>query len=139
MTIETAITRFRAKQAEQFTDEATVSRPNGAPATDPDTGAVTQLYAEVYDGPCKLRPAERRGSDIEAGETEVRVFDMVGKFPVDEDIRHGDIVTVTDSLYDATMVGRQYRVAEAPADAWQIAKVLSLEEVLVPELYEVGS
>lgn len=139
MSIETAIERFRTKQAEQFSDTGTLHRPVGEPTTDPDTGAVTQDYDEVYDAlPGKIRPAERRGSDIEAGETEVRVFDMTGKYPVDSDIRHGDIYTVTASTYDATMVGRQYRVAEAPADAWQIAKVISLEETLVP-LDEEGS
>ena len=134
MSIDTAITRFRAKQADQFSDEATVSRPAGEPTTNATTGAVTQDYDDVLTGPCKIRPAGRTGSEVTAGETEVHLFPMAGKWPVDADIRRDDIVTVTASLYDASMVGRQYRVTEAPADGWQIARVVGLEETTVPEL-----
>lgn len=134
MSIETAIARFRERQAEQFSDEVTISRPVGDPVTDSDTGAVTQPYDDVYEGPFKIRPADRSGSDVHAGETDLRLVDMVGKGPVDTDIRKDDIVTVLDSTYDATMIGRQYRVKDNPADAWQIAKVVGLEETLVPEL-----
>jgi hypothetical protein len=135
MSIDTAITRFRARQAEQFSDEATVSRPVGELVTDPDTGAVTQPYDTIYeDRPCKIRPAGHSGNDVTAGETELRMIGMTGKFAVDDDIRKDDILTVTASLYDASMPGRQYRVTEAPADAWQIARVVGLEEALVPEL-----
>lgn len=139
MSIATAITRFRSRQADQFSDEAIVSRPTGELDTDPSTGEVTQDYDDVYEGVCKIRPADRSGSDVTAGETTLRMIDMVGKFPVDEDIQKDDIVTVTASLYDASMVGRQYRVTEVPADAWQIARVVGLEETLVPELNVEGS
>lgn len=134
MSIETAIARFRAKQAVQFTDEATVSRQVGDLETDPDTGAVTRTFEEVYAGPCKIRPAETIGRDVTAGETELRLLRMEGKFPVDSDIRENDVVVVSSSTYDAGMAGRQYRVTDAPADAWQIARVAHLEETLVPEL-----
>lgn len=138
MSIATAIARFRAKQADQFTDEATVSRPVGEPTTDSTTGEVTQDYTDVLAGPCKIRPLERSGSDVTAGETRVRQVDVGGKWPVDSDIRNDDIVTVTASEYDASMVGRQYRVTEVNADGWQIARVVGLEETLVPELNVEG-
>lgn len=135
MSIDTAIARFRARQAEQFSDEVTVSRPVGELVTDSTTGAVTQTYDSIYeDRPCKIRPAERSGNDVAAGETELRMVDMVGKFAVNDDIRKDDILTVTASLYDTSMVARQYRVTEAPADAWQIARIVGLEETLVPAL-----
>lgn len=134
MSIDTALARFRARQAEQFSDEATVSRQVGGLTTDHTTGAVSRIFDAVYDGECKIRPADRSGSDATAGETEVRLVDMAGKFPVDTDIRKDDIVTVTASTFDASMPGRQYRVTEAAADAWQIARVVGLEETLVPEL-----
>lgn len=136
MTIATAIARFRARQAEQFTDSGTVYRQVGELTTDPDTGAVTRTFAAVYVGPCKIRPAERSGSDLTTGETEVRLIDVAGKFPVDTDLRLNDVLVMDDSAYDTTMAGRQYRITEANADAWQIAKVVGLEETLVPELTE---
>lgn len=135
MTIETAIARFRAKQAEQFSDEATVARQDGELTTNSTTGEVSREFDEVYDGPCKIRPADRTGRDVEAGETELRLVTMIGKFPVDSDIRRDDIVTVVASTYDAGMVDRQYRVTDAPGDGWQIARVVYLEETVVPELH----
>lgn len=135
MSIESAITRFRDRQADQFADEATVSRQDGDLETDPDTGAVTRNFDIVYTGPCKIRPAERTGNDTTAGETEVRLVTMVGKFPVDSDIRTHDVVTVDDSTYDTGMIDRQFRVTDVPADSWQIARVAYLEETVVPELH----
>lgn len=134
MSIATAIARFRSKQAEQFTERATIHRPVGELATDPETGAVTQTYDSRTGRPCKIRPAERTGRDAVAGETDLRIIEMDGKFPVDEDIRKDDIVEVTRSQFDASMPGRQYRVTQAAADGWQIARVVGLEETLVPEL-----
>lgn len=134
MSIETAIARFRDRQAGQFSEDVVVYRQVGELSTNPTTGAVTRTFTEVYDGPCKIRPADRSGNDVRAGETEVRTLDMVGKFPVDTALRKDDVVDVEDSTFDATMVGRRYRVTEAPADGWQIAKVVRLEEIQVPEL-----
>jgi hypothetical protein len=134
MSIASAITRFRARQAEQFSDEVIVSRAVGDLETDSTTGAVTQPYDEVYEGVCKIRPAGRSADDVSAGDTELRLVDMLGKFPVDTDLRKDDIVTVAASTYDASMVTRQYRITEVPADAWQIARVVGLEETLVPAL-----
>lgn len=135
MSISTAIARFRARQAEQFSDTANVLRQVGELETDPDTGAVTRNLTTVHAGePCKIRPSGRTGSDIQAGETELRRIGMEGKFTVDLDIRKDDIVKVTASRFDASMVDRTYRVTEHQADGWQIARVLDLEEILVPEL-----
>lgn len=134
MSIESAIARFRTKQADQFSDTVTVARQVGELITDSETGEVTRDFTPIYAGLCKIRPADRAGQDVHVGETELRRLTMVGKFPVDEDIRKDDVVTVTASRFDATMVGRQYRVTEHPADGWQIAKVVGLEETLVPEL-----
>lgn len=132
MSIASAITRFRTRQAAQFSDTVTVRRQVGEASTDSITGGVTRNRDVVYSGPCKVRPADRSGFDVHAGETEFRRIAMVGKFPVDQDIRKDDLVTVTASTFDATMVGRQYRVTDHAADGWQIAKVVGLEELLVP-------
>lgn len=135
MSVATAIARFRSKQAEQFGETVTVGRQVGELATDADTGAVTRTFTTVYAGRCKIRPAGHVGSDVRAAETELRRIEMIAKFPVNQDIRKDDVVTVTASKFDTTMVGRQYRVTEHPADGWQIAKVVGLEETLVPELF----
>lgn len=133
MSFDTTLEFFRDQQAEQFTDSATVNRPVGEMTYDPDAGSV-QDYDEVYSGECKIRPADRSGNEVGAGQTEMVILDSTGKFPVDADLQKDDIVVVTASTYDAGMVGRQYRISSAPADGWQIARVTVLEETLVPAL-----
>lgn len=138
MSIATALARFRVKQAEQFSDTATVVRPVGEPEF---TGEhYSQDAVTIYtDEPCKIRPAAIGGEDQSgAGETLVSTPDSEAKFAVNSDLRIGDVVTVTASLYDAGMVGRTYRVKRVPADAWQIARVAVLEETIAPTLNEVS-
>lgn len=138
MSVESAIRRFRRKQIRQASDTVTVARPTGDPVTNSETGAVTQPSTEVYAGKAKIRPAGQAGRDVETGETELRRIVSVAKFPPDTDIHKDDIITVTASRFDATMVGRQYRAVEHPGDGWQIAKTVLIEEVLVPQVLDAG-
>lgn len=139
MSIATAISRFRAKQAEQFSDSATIRRPVGEPEFDTVTEQYTQDVITIYTGPCKLRPVAIRGEDeANAGETVVAVPDSECKFPVDTDVQRGDIVTITGSLYDAGMTGKTFTVGRVPSDAWQISRIVILQEIIPPLLNEVS-
>lgn len=135
MSIASAITRFRAKQAEQFTTTATVYRPIGELETNPNTGEVTETFDTIYNGPCKIRPKANRSTDeVDTAETQVALPDFTGKFPVDTDIQRGDIVTVTACTLDAGMAGKSYTVVDASNDQWQISRVVGLEQIVVPLL-----
>lgn len=135
MSVASAIARFRAKQAEQFTTTATVHRLVGEPTFDDDTQEFDQDYDLIYTGPCKIRPDRNRSADdVDAGETLVGRPDFDGKFPVDSDIQRDDVVTVTGSAFDPGMVGRTYTVRKAQNDEWQISRAVTLEETLVPLL-----
>lgn len=135
MSIETAIARFRTRQADQFTTTATVNRPIGEPVFDPQTGDVTQDYELTFSGGCKIRPDSTRSTaEVDAGETSVALPDFNAKFPVDTDIQRGDVVLVTASRHDAGMVGKTYTVAMAQNDEWQIARVAILDQTVVPLL-----
>lgn len=135
MTINSAIVRFRAKQALQFTTTADVLRPIGEMVWDPDAETSTQGYDTIYSGPCKIRPSKNRSADaIQTHETLVGKPDSEGKFPVDCLIDRNDVVVVTGSLYDTGLVGRRFTVTKASRDEWQIARVAQMEETLVPTL-----
>lgn len=139
MSIDSALHRFRNRQAEQFSDACTVQRPVGEPEFDTDTETYTQDVVSVYVGVCKLRPVAIRGDDeANAGETLVATPDSECKFPVDTDIQRGDILTITASLYDAGMVGKTFTVGRVPSDAWQIARIAVVQETIPPLLNEVS-
>lgn len=130
MTIATAVTRFRRRQAEQFSETATVTRPVGPPAFNRESEEVEQDYDAVTVGLCKIRPAQRAyGREVQAGEREVVLSPYVGKWPVDTPLRVNDVVTVTASLYDADLAVATFRVAAVHLDGWQIARVAELERI----------
>lgn len=135
MSVDSAIRYFRDRQAAQFTTTATISRSTGATY-------VAGVYDDGYDAiatgvPCKIRPAETRGTDTQTGEREIVLTDFTGKFPVNTDIVVNDRVDVTASAYDTGLVGQRFRVAGVLYDEWQIARGVALE--LVPIVEEPGS
>lgn len=135
MSIDSAIARFRTKQALQLTTTVTVTRNVGEPQTDDETGEVTQPTETVYTGPAKVRPSRNRSSDdTRAGETLIGKPDYDAKLPVDTDVQRDDELTVTGSVHDAGLIGRRFVVRQSMFDEWQISRVLVLEELLPPLL-----
>lgn len=137
MTIDAAISRFRTRQAAQFSDRATIQRPTGEPVFDEMTGRATQEYETVGTSrPCKFVRDDRAGRDVTAGDTVVLVSSKLARFPVEEDVQVHDIVTVTSSTYNPTDVGRSWRVADIERHTWQIARNCYVEETVAPPLNE---
>lgn len=137
MTIDAAITRFRRRQAAQFTDRATIRRPIGEPTFDTETGLAGQEYETVGTGrPCKFVRDDRAGRDVSAGETSLLVASLVIRFPVEEDVEVHDVITITRSTYNPSDVGRSWRVADLERHTWQIARNCNVEETVAPPLNE---
>lgn len=137
MTVDSAITRFRRRQAAQFTDRATIRRPVGEPTYNPATGLSTQDFDTVATNrPCKFVKDDRAGRDVTAGESTLLVSSILCRFPVDEDVEVHDVITTTESQYNPTDVGRSWRVADIERHTWQIARNCSVEEIVAPPLNE---
>lgn len=142
MSIATAITRFRLRQAEQFTQKATVRRPLGQMVYDAELGEDVQFVAVLHvDAPCKVTALSdtSKGRDVQAGETKVRLADGEIKFHVGLDVAVDDLVEITGSLYHPLSVGKHYRVTDVDEREWQIAHKCVIEETIVPTLREEGS
>lgn len=130
MSFETAITRFRRKQAARFTTESLVQRQVSEGEFNETTGLHEPPEMQtIYSGPCLIRAVAWVGSDVQLGEREVRLRGLRGKYPVDTPIRKDDLVTVTASRHDADLVGQVLRVTDVLRDEWQTARVVTLEEV----------
>jgi hypothetical protein len=129
MTVDSAIARFRRRQADLFRDEATVRRPTGT-GTLSSTGDWTPATGTlVYDGPCLIRGQRWEATEVQVGGTEALLPHFTGKFPIDTDVVRNDIVTVTASTYDEGLVGKAFRVRDPHNDGWQISRWVILEEV----------
>jgi hypothetical protein len=137
MSVDAAVTRFRRRQAAQFTDRATIRRPVGEMTFDESTGLASQEYETVgTNRPCKFVRDDRAGRDVTAGDTTVLVASIVCRFPVEEDVELHDVLTVTASAYNPTDVGRSWRVADLERHTWQIARNCVVEEIVAPALNE---
>lgn len=138
MSLDSAVAYFRTRQRALLRSCCTIVRPVGAPEFDPDTEEVTQAVEPVYQGVCNVRPADRLGSDATVSEREVRINRWTGKLPVDTDVEINDLLVVTESRYDAALVGLQFRVTDVAFDDYQIARVVALELVTgLPALVQV--
>lgn len=129
MTVDSAIARFRERQASLFRDDATVTRGGGGGTLDPNTGIWTpNTGTTVYSGPCLFRSAASAGIDVQLGGTEIRLRQTQVKFPANTPVQVDDMVIPTVSTYDAALVGVPFRVTDVIRDGWQIARVCILEE-----------
>lgn len=131
MSVDTAVARFRRRQADLFRDTGTVTRAAGEPIYNPDSGSYSQPTITVYVGPCLVRPPSgNEANEVQAGQQEVALVALIGKFPVDAAVRRDDVLTLSASTYDAALVGKALRIGAAPNDGWQICRRCALEEVV---------
>src|SRR5690606_19310425 len=73
MSGDSAIRRFRRSERRLMTSTVEVTRVTGPPSYDPDTGTVTEPTSTVYSGDALVRMNAWEGSDVQAGDTEVRL------------------------------------------------------------------
>ena len=142
MSARSAILWARKRQAQQFTDRATVSRPVGEVTFDPNTGISAQDYSTRYTSiPCKVKTASLQGYDVQAAEAPVRLISREIEFPLEfsnaaTSFALDDVVTLTDSEFNLSMIGEQYRVTDIDRRTWQVCHRVSVQEASVPEVWE---
>jgi hypothetical protein len=132
VTLDTAVKFFRRQQRLLFRAECRVERPGGEGTFDEETGDITpDSPTIVYEGPCNVREATWGGWGAEAttGEREVRFGQSDLRFPHDTAIEMDDVVVVTVSTHDASLVGQRYRVTAVFLDAWQVTRRATGEKV----------
>src|SRR5690606_20955554 len=81
MSVDSAIRRFRRSERRLMTSTVEVTRVTGEPSYDPGTGTVTEPTSTVYHGDALVRMNAWEGSDVQAGDTEVRLRTARAKLP----------------------------------------------------------
>ena len=129
MSVDSARQRFETRQRDLFRDTAVLERPSTSVTFNSSTGTYDpDAPTEVYSGACLIRGFAWEGTDLESGGEEVRMRRYRVKFPIDTAAQVDDIVRPTASTYDASLVGRSFRVTDVPRDGWQISRVCICEE-----------
>jgi hypothetical protein len=115
-----------------MSDACTISRAGtGEPVYDPETDTYTYPTAgEIYDGKCRVRPADTVDLDQEAGEMVTGARRYVVLVPMSvTDVHRNDIVDVTASALDSALVGTRFRVLGSAKGSQITARRLACEEV----------
>ena len=107
-----------------------VSRPDGEPVFDPDTGQYVDPPSQtLYDGPCKVVPTGgERVVEFGEGPVTVRTYDINLDGPA-SGIEVGDMVTVSGSR-DPKLNGAELVVLDVPGSDWMTNRHLVVEEQL---------
>lgn len=115
-----------------LSDACVIERPSGE-STNPNTGAVTKLWAQVYAGPCRVQAASANwAGPSDVAEAALRLASSELQLPVvgSEGLRIDDRVTITASLNDADLVGRQFTLTGESRKSHASTRKLPLLEIL---------
>lgn len=130
MSAQSALARARIFAAALFVDTCTIRRLAVSTANG-DTAQITPTYTTIYSGPCKVQQASGYARPATVGEAVVFMTRMQLHVPVTATVAQpDDLVTVTASVHDPDMVGRQWKVRGTPDKTWPTAHRYGIEEVV---------
>lgn len=129
MSRASVLARGRAAALAGMVDTCAITRVTSH-ATNPDTGVVTPTVATIYTGVCRIQ--QRTAGDArtaDAGEAYQLLLRMELQLPNSATgIAVGDVATITASVNDADLVGRQFRVRELAHKSEATSRRLGVEE-----------
>ena len=130
MSLESVLARGRAAAERLMTDTCVIRRKTGT-VTDPGTGKITPVYAQVYAGKCRVQQASANPGDTTAGDAELLMVPRVLSLPVSSSpgVRAGDEVAMTGSQYDPDLATRRFVIRGEFAKSHATARRLGIEEV----------
>lgn len=130
MSRASVLARGRAAALAGMIDTCTITRVTSV-VTDPDTGVQTPTIDTVYEGVCRVQQRTPGGArPADAGEAYLLMLRMELQLPNSATgIVVGDTATITASVNDADLVGREFRVRELAHKSEATARRLGVEEV----------
>jgi hypothetical protein len=128
MSRASVIARGRVFQEESFSDVIAAGRE--VETVDEDTGATVRVMYAVYSGPALVKYPTLTSSSRESGDQQYESTDIVVKVPIDAPILPGGtIIRPTASGFDASLVGRRYRVKAWPQSGQVTSHRYPVEEI----------
>lgn len=114
---------FLREQAESLMrDLATIRRPTGAHVTDPETLQDTpELVTLFTDQRCKIQSATPQSRDETSGEAAYLTESLQVHVPIGVNLVEGDLIEVTASTLDPSLVGKTFRVRELARGTFRTA------------------
>ncbi len=129
MTVLGAVTAGRAAALGLMVDTCRITRGTPTSVFDPETGEyVTTPGEEIYAGPCRVKPRDNTDTVVDAAGDAVTLLPYIVSVPVDAtEYLVDDLITVTASVLDPTLVGAELRVKQPLLGSLLTARRLGCE------------
>lgn len=109
MSRASVLARGRGKAEEGMEDACTIRRRTGDAVG--DDGKVTDTYADVYAGKCRVQQVTTEPTPADPGEDRQLLVRLVVQLPTSvTGLQAADEVTITTAAHDADLVGRVFLI-----------------------------
>lgn len=132
MSAQSVTLRGRVAAEALMVDACTITRATGGRAFNTTLGAYSaRTTGTIYTGACQVQIAGNADAlTPDVAGADVTVQQLVVKVPVTaQGHRVQDLVTITASTLDASLVGRTYRVTALHGKSFATARRLQCEEI----------
>ena len=128
MTAASATLQGRAAAEALMVDACTITRRTGLGAINETTGQYTPTSSTIYTGACRVKPRDNADRVAQYGQEVVSFWPYVVSVPISvSTVDLDDVVTITASALDSSLVGLSLRVREVLSGTHLTARRLSCE------------
>lgn len=133
MTLEAVTTAGRTAAESLMVDRGIMRRPTGLSTQDPDSGAETPTFDDLFESKAKIQARNLQAITQEVGGTTSTSVRVELHLPVSAPaVQVGDVWehTRVSSLSDVQLLGRKFRVVAPVGKSFATARRLEVEEVI---------
>lgn len=129
MTTTPGLSRGRAIAERLMVDTCTIARVSAGTDFNDTTGGYSGgSSTPVYDGACRVKPKDNADRVVQFGEQAVSFWPFLVAVPMSvTGVQLDDVVTITASESDPSLIGVQLRVREVPSGSQLTARRLGCE------------
>lgn len=117
----------RADAEEGMIDSCTIARPGATRVFNPATGKYEGGPSQPYAGKCMIKSTQNGANGPEAGGVVMTVVNTRIHLPAGTDVKDGDIITITESVFAPALAGRKFRVSGFSPGTWDTAYRVPVE------------
>jgi hypothetical protein len=126
---DAAVLAGRVEAEALMVDACTITRVTGLGSINETTLAYTPTTSTIYTGKCRVKPRDNADRVVQYGQEAASFWPFLVSLPMSTTtVDLDDLVTITASALDASLIGKVLRVREVLAGSHLTARRLSCEE-----------